>query len=71
MIKILAVLGITSIAYFKYRHDATHWFWYQLLSCPLCVGFWAAIFIYFNPVEFVDYAFAMSFVAFLVHKVTN
>ena len=69
MVDILAILGIVSIGFFKFRGEREYsWIVTQLLNCPLCLGFWASIFIYFNPVEFVNFAFANSFICFLFVK---
>lgn len=68
MIKILAILGITSIGYIKCGDEVKHWFWKRLFSCPLCLGFWASIFIYLNPFPIIDHAFSGAFLSYFVYK---
>ena len=72
MVETFAILGIVSVGYFKMRGERKYnWLITQLLNCPLCLGFWASIFIYFNPVEFVNFAFANCFICFLIVKIIN
>lgn len=71
LIKLLAIIGLTLIitdSYILRCREKIRWDWLKtLFSCPRCFGFWAGLMIYFNPYEFIDYAFAGSFVAYLAH----
>lgn len=73
IIKLLAIIGLTLIVtdsyIFRGREKIRPEWLKALFSCSRCFGFWAGLMIYFNPFEFIDYAFAGSLLAYFAHLI--